>query len=184
MGNCSSKCCEAEEVGNISPLDLERIDSQIREARMREAEEARMTRERTLSTERPSFAIESIHFPYYIHDSKAKKEDNSNINKNTDFSYKGISKGKRVEIISDGRRGVVSFIGNIDYNKKTQDEAVVGICLDEQYLGETDGSLDGTVYFRTEQNRGIFRPVSDVRLITNENKSNVQSKKKKVAVEK
>ena len=75
-----------------------------------------------------------------------------------------VSKGKRVEVIADRRRGVVSFIGNIDYNEKTQDEPVVGIFLDEEFQGDNNGTLFEKEYFKAEQNRGIFVPVSGVRL--------------------
>lgn len=77
---------------------------------------------------------------------------------NTEISTRGIVPGKRCRLLpeaSDGRRGTVAFMGEVEGLPGMQGAWWVGVKLDEP-VGKSDGTVDGKRYFEAEKNCGVF----------------------------
>lgn len=87
-----------------------------------------------------------------------------NSTENCLFLTPPISKGNIV-IISGEIIGTVCYVGHLDSDQQSSD-IYVGLHLDEP-VGNSNGCINGKVYFSTRNNHGIFVPLSFIRCIVN-----------------
>ena len=77
---------------------------------------------------------------------------------NAEIEAKGIEVGKRCRLLpesSDGRRGIVAFVGEVEGLPGVQGAWWVGVKLDEP-VGKNDGLVGGKRYFEAGRNCGVF----------------------------
>lgn len=77
---------------------------------------------------------------------------------NNEINARGIEAGKRCRLLpesSDGRRGTVAFVGEVEGLPGVQGAWWVGVRLDEP-VGKNDGMVGGKRYFEAGKNCGAF----------------------------
>jgi tubulin-folding cofactor B len=92
-----------------------------------------------------------------------KNEINHKIVIDPDFQKdlaENIKKGDRCELIEEGHRGTVSYVGKVP---DLGDGYFVGIELDEPW-GNTDGSIQGVSFFETSEKYGVFRRPGEIQV--------------------